>query len=89
MIQTLYHPASATDTILTVLSRLVKFHPRTGHKGLALADLLPGKKSCTHCMGDGWAIGLSGLMQKIYCPTGIQSSNDQARSESLYPRDVE
>jgi hypothetical protein len=47
-IQTPDHPAHRTDTMLTMIPKL---QPRTGHDGPGLADLLPGKKPCTHYTG--------------------------------------
>jgi hypothetical protein len=51
-IQTLDHPTSGTR-YSDQATWLPKFQPTTGHEGLALAALPPGKKHCTHCTG-GW-----------------------------------
>ena len=47
------YPADVIDGIITMLHRLQKFHPRTGHEGLSVATLPHEKKPCTYCTR-GW-----------------------------------
>lgn len=55
--QTLYHPASGTDMIPTMLPRLQKYNYRTGHKGPALDALPLEKRPSTYFTGAGWTPG--------------------------------
>jgi len=52
------------------------------------ATLQTTQRAGTHYIGDWWAQNRSGRVQKFSPPTGIQSLDRPARSESLIPTEL-
>jgi len=63
------HPAGVIDAIPTMLTRLLKLHPRNRPGQSGPCRFTPKKKPCTHCTGDGWAPGVVWTRaENLVCP---------------------